>query len=133
MTVYISDCKQYIARTRQGFGFPDVFDRNGNVWRGGRYRATGWNDTDPRFVYPEFHRMVVAWGNRGREKRNGGWVVGFDLAFGEYDQSKRWRDSGVDARIGETLRAEFHKVCPPKRPPRWVREIMESVAWKLDI
>ena len=133
MTVYISDCKQYLARTRQGFEFPDVFGRNGSVWRGSRYRATGWDDTDPRFVYPEFRHMVVAWGNRGHAKRNGDWVVGFDVAFGEYDQSKRWRDSGVDARIGEMLRAECHNVCPPKRPPRWVREIMDSVAWKLDI
>lgn len=131
--IYISECNQYVARTRPGFDFPDVFDRHGNVWRGGRYRAKDWDDNDPRYVYPEFHRMVTGWGNCGRRKRTGELVTGFDVSFGEYDQTKRWREAGVDARIGQTLRAEFHRVCPPKRPPRWVRDIMESAVWKLDL
>ena len=133
MTIYISDCKQYIARTRPGFEMPDVFDRLGNVWRGSRYKATGWDDTDPRYVYPEFRLKVTGWSNRGHAKRNGDWVPGFLISFGEFDQSKRWREKGVDARIGERLEAEFHRVCPPKRPPRWVREIMESAVWKLEL
>ena len=133
MTAYISDCGQYLARTRPGFAFPDVFDRNGNVWRGGRYTATGWDDCDPRYVYPEFPRMVTAWANRGRRKRSGEWVVGFALTFGDYDQTKQWRKPGVDARIGPTVKAEFHKVCPPKRPPRWVREILESEEWRKEL
>jgi hypothetical protein len=133
--VWISDCKQYVCRTRPSelLEMPDVFDRAGNVWRGGRYKPTGWEDTDPRFVYPEFPRMVTFWGNLGRRKRSGEWVPAFRLGFCEFDQTLPYRQPGVDARIGETLTADFHRRCPPLRPPRWVREIMESAEWEMEI
>lgn len=122
---WISDCGNFVA-IYWGLGLMecDVIHRDGRIWRGGRYRANGWNDGDPRFVYPAFSKMVTAWGNRGHQRRDGQWVTAFALSFADYDQGVRWREKSGSA--SNRMTAEFHRTVPPIRPRVWVRQIIDT-------
>jgi hypothetical protein len=111
MNMFISDCGQFLAIKPEGAGPGnyDVISVDGSrIWLGGRYRPTGRDDTDPRFLYPEFRFMVSCFSNHGYTNRAGRYVEDFELWFGEYDTSKLIEPGRGNTRLN-SQKARFRK------------------------
>lgn len=122
---WISDCGDFVAIYWGNDVLDcDVIHRDGRIWRGGRYRASGWDDDDPRFVHPEFPKMVTAWSDYGHRRRDGQWVTAFKLSVADYDQNLRWREDYSSA--SNRIDAVFRRRVPPLRPRAWVRKAIDD-------
>jgi hypothetical protein len=142
--LWISDCKKYYARrlySEDSTGLDVLAVDGSRIWLSGRYKPTGWEDTDRRYTHPEFPHMVVSWRNLGRSTRSGRWVSAFELGFADCDQSKR-----IEYLKGNTIiksyKAQFHKHISPIHMPRWASrltlelvdvdvEFQEQWAWSI--
>jgi hypothetical protein len=85
MWVWISTCGKYYAVPREDKGNQDcdVYSVDGKQsWLSKRYVPKGFDDTDPRFLYPEFPHMVSSY-SRLHPLRGGSHA--FSLGFGDYD------------------------------------------------
>lgn len=90
--MYLSNCGQYIAISHGNhFGLNyDIIAVDGScIWLSGRYEPTGFDDTDPRYIFPEFPHMVIGYHNYGWENRAGRWISDFKLSFADIDTTKR--------------------------------------------
>lgn len=123
LPAFMSECQDFVAvRWGRDVWELDVFDRHGNVWRSQRYVATGWNDTDQRYLFAEFPKMVTAYGGIGRRMKSGRWSEDFNLTICDCDQSVR-RDE-----VGSTSNRQaivFRRRVPPRRPRKWVKKILD--------
>jgi len=65
MIVWVSECGQYYAvpyKRSDGSGDYDVYTVDGKqCWKGRRYIPKGFEDIDPRHLYPEFPHMISMW------------------------------------------------------------------------
>ena len=85
---FVSDCGRYIARQQPNTVNFDVFTVDGSkCWLDCRYTPTGFEDTDPRIVYPEFAHQVVSYSLIDQSESGKRWI--FSLDFADLDQTKK--------------------------------------------
>ncbi len=101
--VWLSKCGKYMAvRFGDDAVEFDVLAMNSDdVWLGRRYRPKGFRDKDPRFLYPEFPRMVVGYSNE---------IEGFKLRFADLDTTKK-----IDAFTGNCVIRQYEATFTRKR------------------
>jgi hypothetical protein len=115
--LWVSDCGHFYAYRRGGDKmYPwtgldyDVIDmRRSIVWLSRRYEPTGWDDKDPRYVYPEFSRSIGVWSNRGRRTRAGKWIPAFELAWSVVDRTVKTFDFDKRSYSEDSGRATFRR------------------------
>jgi hypothetical protein len=120
--LWVSECGNYYAYRRGGEkSYPwtgldyDVIDMRRNlVWLGHRYEPTGWEDNDPRYVYPEFSRSVGVWSNRGRRTKAGRWIRAFELAWSVVDRTIKRFDFDKRIYSDDHGRATFRRMIPSR-------------------
>jgi hypothetical protein len=98
MWVWISTDGKYYAVPREGKGCSDadVYTIDGkSCWLSKRYEPTGFNDTDKRYLYPEFPHMVCGY-HRLHPLRDGRHA--FRLSFCDCDTTMK-----IDAWTGNTV------------------------------
>jgi hypothetical protein len=115
MWVWISTDGEYYAVPRKNKGTHDcdIHSVDGkHCWFSRRYEPTGFNDTDKRYLYPEFSHMTCGY-SRLKPLRNGHHA--FLIRFGDYDISIK-----IDPWTGNTClkdyQAEFFKRVNIKKP-----------------
>jgi len=117
--IFLSNCGEYIAIRVYGLEAHcfDVIAINGSkMWLYPRYKPTGWDDEDHRYVYPEFPHMVGGFSNYGYENKVGRWVNDFELSFSDHDVTIK-----IDRFKGNTVIKEYKARF--KKP-------IKKLAWK---
>jgi hypothetical protein len=124
--LWISDCGDYYAqdaRSTHGDWRYDVVTIDGSTrYFNQRYDPSGWEDTDPRYLYPEFPRMVNSWSNKGHYLRNGRFVLAFKLGFGEYNTNTKIKPLTGNTQLS-SYTAEFHNRIPGHKMPDWAERL----------
>lgn len=109
--MFLSNCGKYIAISRRndvGVDYDVTTTDGSEIWLSKRYVPTGWDDTDPRYVYAEFPHMVTGFSNFGREN--------FELTLTDHDVTQK-----VDHFKGNTITGRL--VIRFKKP-------IKRLAWK---
>ena len=89
--MYLSECGKYIAiqSPTESIGYDIIAVDGSCIWLDSRYRVKGWDDTDPRHIYPEYKHMVCGFRNHGYENRAGRLITDFTLWFCDHDIFKK--------------------------------------------
>lgn len=85
MWVWISEDNKYYAVVRKDHGTHDcdIYTVDGKQsWLSHRYKPKGFDDTDVRYLYPEFPHMTCGY-SRLEPLRNG--KHAFRISFGDFD------------------------------------------------
>ena len=106
--MYISNCGKYIA-ILQSNGY-DVIAVDGScIWLQSRYNPEGFDDNDPRYLYPEFPHMVTFYKSVDRKKVKGKMIDIFELGFSDHDTSKKVKPYSGNT-VTKSYSARFEKV-----------------------
>jgi hypothetical protein len=125
--LWTSECGKYLAYRRPnsdgGIEYDVIEIGTNEVWFGRRYIPTGFDDDDPRYLYPEFARMVYAWSNAGHTTRTGRYIRAFALSFSEYNRTvsnaETWKAGFVAAISKRYGKAMFRRMVPRRHRKKY--------------
>lgn len=128
--LWTSECGKYLAYRRPnsdgGIEYDVIEIKTNEVWFGRRHIPPSFDDDDPRYVYPEFSRMVGSWSNYEHTNRAGRYVRAFKLSFSECDRTvsvagawAAWRARGMASTPKRQGEAMFRRMVPRRHTRRY--------------